>query len=81
MAGGEGEGEVEQEGGRVSTGGGATVGTHTTQHNAQQQHEHDNGVSAGEFPAWCASGVPWRVSLLVSLVITLHYITLHVCTY
>ena len=28
------------------------------------------------FPAWCASGVPWRISLLVSLVITLHYITL-----
>ena len=26
---------------------------------------------------WCASGVPWRVSLLVSLVITLHYITFH----
>ena len=30
-----------------------------------------------EFPAWCASGVPWRVSLLVSLVITLHYIALY----
>ena len=34
MAGGEGEGEVEQEGGRVSTGGGPTVGTqHNTTHN------------------------------------------------
>ena len=68
---------MEQEGGRVSTGGGPTVGTqHNTTHN-NNTSMINNGVSAGEFPAWCASGVPWRVSLLVSLVITLHYITLH----
>ena len=40
MAGGEGEGEVEQEGGGVSTGGGATVGIHT-QHNTT----HNNNTS------------------------------------
>jgi hypothetical protein len=34
------------------------------------------GCVCGEFPEWCASGVPWRVTLFVSPVITLHYITL-----
>ena len=33
------------------------------------------GCVWGEFPEWCASGVPWRVTLFVSPVITLHYIT------
>jgi hypothetical protein len=33
------------------------------------------GCVCEEFPEWCASGVPWRVTLLVSPVITLHYIT------
>ena len=34
------------------------------------------GCVCGEFPEWCASGVPWRVTHFVSPVITLHYITL-----
>ena len=58
----------------VGSGGGPGCAGGAPVHAALQSPEVP--AAAGEFPAWCASGVPWRVSLLVSLVITLHYITL-----